>query len=146
MLQGEVKIKLSHDEENQAKSGFRYDEHGVPIFDRRLNEIESEQAKARERDEKYKDQQVVLNQRMARFTLALVLVSASTGGISIWQATIARRSANAAKRAADTSSKQEIAWEVSQRPWIEVANQPRFAEANRSPYCSIFPSPTTSSG
>jgi hypothetical protein len=84
---------LAHNEENQAKSGFRYNEHGVPIFDR-LSEIEREQTKAKERDEKYKGQQLVLNKRMARFTLALVLVSAATGGISIWQASIARRSAN----------------------------------------------------
>jgi len=94
---------LAEDNKDESNKIYSYDEHGVPIFDGRLSEIENEQARAKQRDELYKNQQLKLNKRMAGFTLALVIVGAATGGVSIWQATIANKSANAAKSAAQTA-------------------------------------------
>jgi hypothetical protein len=70
----------------------------------RVQQLERESAEAKKRDEKYKDEQLSLDRRMVRFTGLLVITSVIAGGISIWQATIARRSANAAKSAAQTAA------------------------------------------
>jgi hypothetical protein len=79
-------------------------EGGLPVFDTKLNEIQREQREAKKRDEHYKDEQLNLDRKMVKFTRLLVFCAMVGGGISIWQATIAQRSANAAKSAAKTAA------------------------------------------
>jgi len=59
--------------------------------------------------------------------LTLVFVAVYTV-VTIYVFCETRRAARAAEDAANTAGKQEAAWEVSQRPWIEVAN-PGIAQA-----------------
>lgn len=95
---------MSSNEEDQGPDGLRYEKGSIVIGADRAEAIEREQAAAK-RDEKYKDNQLDTNRRMVLFTFALVLVSAVSGGISIWQATIAQRSANAARDAVNIANK-----------------------------------------
>jgi hypothetical protein len=95
---------MTNPEDREAS--FHY-EDGVPVFNRRLAEVEREQEKARERDEVYITQQLDLNRRMVRFTLALVLVGIASGSISIWQASIGNKSAKAARSSARTARGNE---------------------------------------
>jgi hypothetical protein len=95
---------LAGDDQQNEDSVFHY-EDGVPVFDTnaRLHNVEREQAAAKKRDEEYKGEQLKINRRMMWFTGILVVCTAATGGISIWQATIASRSARAAQSAAHTA-------------------------------------------
>jgi hypothetical protein len=90
--------------EDQEKE-IRYESGGIVIDTRaRLDEIEREQVQSKRRDAKYKDDQLATNRKMASFTLALVLCSVATGGVSIWQALIAQQNANAAKNSAEAAN------------------------------------------
>lgn len=93
------------DDEQQRNDGVFHYEGGVPIFDTdaRLNKVESEQEAARKRDENYRTEQLKIDRRMMLFTGVLTVCTIATGGISIWQATIAHRSAGAAESAATTA-------------------------------------------
>ena len=83
---------------NDVKGEDNYHfEDGVPIFDRRLSSVEHEQERVTQR-------QLRLSEPTAFFTLALVLVGGGSGIISVWQASIANKSANAAQSAAATAS------------------------------------------
>ncbi len=66
------------------------------LLPNRLEQVEREQAEARKRDKEYKDEQLRLNKWMARFTGALVLTAIIAGGVSTYQAKVARQSADAA--------------------------------------------------
>ncbi len=79
-------------------------EGGIPVFGPRLDKVEREQIAAKQRDEHYKDAQLKINSRMALFTGLLVACSLITGGISVWQATIAQTAASAARDAAKAAS------------------------------------------
>jgi hypothetical protein len=95
---------MAIDDSGASGETIRY-EDGIPILDgvRRLNAIERKQAEAEERDEKYKQKQLELNQeqlrvnqRMMYFTLGLVLCAALGAVISIYQARVAKLNADAA--------------------------------------------------
>lgn len=94
---------MSADDTNQGGKPFHY-EGGIPVFEARLDKVERKATEAETRDEEYKNRQVGINFRMMVFTGLLVLTSLITGGISIWQATIANTSAQAAKSSAKTAT------------------------------------------
>jgi hypothetical protein len=106
-LKSEVEKKLSDDEQRGHDGVFHY-EDGVPVFDTnaRLHQVENEQAAAKKRDEKYKDEQLKIDRRMMWFTGILVLCTAATGVINIWQGTIAKKSAEAASENAIAAKSQ----------------------------------------
>lgn len=92
-------------------SGFRIDEHGVPVLETPIEKIERQQREAKERDRLYKDRQldleetqVKINTRIGWFTGLLVLASIITGGITLYQAHTSKIAAEAAKSAADTAA------------------------------------------
>lgn len=80
--------------------------HGDAILlDSRVEQLEREQAAAKEREETYKQEYLDATKKIAVFTLLLVISGALAGGIGIWQAFISQKSANAAM-AAVTQSKE----------------------------------------
>jgi hypothetical protein len=80
-------------------------EHGIPVFNTKLDEIKQAQEAARERENEYKSAQLSLDNRMVRFTKWLVVVTAITGAINVWQATISRESAKAARVSAEAAKR-----------------------------------------
>jgi len=105
---------LSDYEKEQSGNTIRY-EHGIPILEvhSRLTEVERKAAATEIRDQEHKDRQESINFRMMLFTGLLVATSIISGGVSIWQGTIADRSAKAAESAALTASS---ALREAQRP------------------------------
>jgi hypothetical protein len=98
-------IKLDTDEK-QGNQLFHL-ESGVPVFNSALEEVKLEQAEAKKRDEAYKKAQLNIeadqlrtNKWLMRFTGALVICTLATGGISGYTSWIAKRSADAAEKAA----------------------------------------------
>lgn len=73
------------------------------LLESRLEQLEREQREAKERDETYKAAQVTLTGKMVRLTVYLVICTAVTGIISIWQAVIAGKSTDAALRSAEAA-------------------------------------------
>ena len=101
---------MPEDDDNRRDDRVHY-EGGVPVFETQLERIEREQAEARERDKLYRDEQLRINRQQLRvntrymiFTFFLVITSMVTGGISLYQASIAKTSARAAESAAKTAS------------------------------------------
>jgi len=100
-------------------------EGGIPVLDTRISEVERKQAEAESRDQRYKEQQIFLNRRLVRATVALVvatIVMGMVGAIQVWyvhrqwkltsdglskmgdQIWAAKDAAYASKRASDTAS------------------------------------------
>jgi hypothetical protein len=79
----------------------------------RVAELEREQEEARKRDEDYKKRQTLYSKRVAWFTAALVLTSLITDAIYFDMSCTARKTADAAKSAAETAA-------ASLRPWIKI--------------------------
>jgi hypothetical protein len=150
---------LSEDDANERKPPFHY-EGGVPIFDvHRIDEIERKQTASEQRDEAYKQEQLGVNKWMMRFTAALVICTIISGGISGYQAHVAKRTAaaasdnaKAAKAQAEAAKAQVDEMKNSGRDTHELAvqagNQARNTEklaisANQSMYLGerawIFP-------
>jgi hypothetical protein len=111
--------KLTSDERNEGREPLEYDEHGIPILNvrSRLSEVERKASEAETRDKQYKNRQESINFRLMAFTGLLVLTSLLTGGIAIWQANIANRSAKAAESAAKTAA---TALEDAEKPTSDV--------------------------
>lgn len=78
--------------------GVVHYEGGIPVFNKRLNDLEDEARKAKERDEKYKDEQLKLNRRLVGFTGVLAAVGILGGAISAYQTHIAGINAYAAQK------------------------------------------------
>jgi hypothetical protein len=95
---------LTAEHRNADDNPPRYDGDAILLPDR-VDQLERDAEDAKERDKEYKDEQLKLDRRMATFTGLLVVTSLISGGISIWQATLARKSANAAKSAAETAQR-----------------------------------------
>lgn len=82
-------------------------EDGLPVFNvRRINEIEQEQEKAKERDLKYRDEQLRINKWMMRFTGLLVFAAFVGGIIGGYQAHVASLNAAAALENAKAAKDQ----------------------------------------
>jgi hypothetical protein len=92
---------LESDDRNKGEPGYHL-EGGLPVFDR-LGGIEREQAEAKQRDRKYKDDQLSVNRRMAIFTGVLVLCTAAGIAVNGWQAHVSGISASAASDSASTA-------------------------------------------
>lgn len=80
------------------------------IIENRIDEVEREQAAAKLRDEEYKNEQLELNRALTKYTRWLafcavgsLLVAAVAGGISWYQAKIAKISADAAHSSAESA-------------------------------------------
>lgn len=80
-------------------------EDGVAVFDTELDHIRHEQAEAQKRDKEYKTEQLKIDRRMVLFTALLVICTLGTNAISLYQASIAKTSAAAARSAAETAAK-----------------------------------------
>jgi hypothetical protein len=82
---------LAPDDAGDHKPVFHY-EDGVPVFDpERIDDLAREQEDAKQRDAKYKTDQLAVNRRVMIFTGVLAACSVLTGGISAWQAYIANQ-------------------------------------------------------
>ncbi len=97
---------MTNGEREERGEPLEYDEHGIPILNvrARLSEVERKATEAETRDQNYKTRQESINRRLMIFTGLLVLTSLISGGIAIWQARIANRSAKAAESAAKTAA------------------------------------------
>jgi len=84
------------DENTERNQDVFHLEGGIPVFNTRLDKIESEQAEAKKRDEHYRDEQLKVNRRMMWFTALLVVCSAVTGAVSIYQTSVSKIAARAA--------------------------------------------------
>jgi hypothetical protein len=91
----EVKDTLTANDEGSDRQLFRY-EHGIPILDSRLSEIERKQTEAEGRENEYKQEQLKINRRLMWFNGGLFLVAIIGGIISVEQACIANKNAGAA--------------------------------------------------
>ena len=91
-----------HREGSSPEQPPRYEGDAI-LLPGRVERLERDSEQSKQRDEKYKDEQLKLDRRMVRFTGLLVVVGVLGGGTSIWQASIAQRSANAAKQSADAA-------------------------------------------
>lgn len=83
---------------------------GVPVFETKLEQIEREQAEARDRDKRYRDEQLIINRNqlsvnrwMMIFTALLFLASVVTGVIAIYQYSVGKNSADAARDGVHTA-------------------------------------------
>ena len=101
---------MANHDAGEGREGIHY-EGGIPVFESPLERIEREQSEAKKGDKLYRDEQLTINRQQLRvnkrlmiFTFLLVLTSLISGVISIYQAGIAKDSANAAKSAAETAS------------------------------------------
>jgi hypothetical protein len=112
---------LTDDQKDPSRSTFHW-EDGIPVFENRLNEVERKASAAEIRDEQYKNSQRRINFWLVVFTGLLVLTSLISGGISVWQARIANRSAEAAKSAAQTAGatldESKRAFKTEQRAYV----------------------------
>lgn len=95
-----------------GSGGHIHFEGGVPVLETRLERIEREQTEAKDRDTLYKDEQLEINRQQLRvntllmiFTFFLVLASAITSSISLYQARISKISAIAARDAVAVASR-----------------------------------------
>jgi hypothetical protein len=91
--------------------GHSHLEGGVPVLETQLERIEREQKEAKNRDRLYKDEQLQINRQQLKvntllmiFTCFLVVTSAITSFISLYQAKIAKISAIAARDAVAVAS------------------------------------------
>jgi len=92
---------LTDQDADSDQKPFHY-EHGVPVFDiSRVDKLEREQSDAKVRDDEYKREQLGVNKWVMRFTGALVLCSIIGGGVSFYQARVARWNAKAASDMVD---------------------------------------------
>jgi hypothetical protein len=96
------------DDTNSDPKALHYEE-GIPIFNKQLDEVQREQVEAKKRDEQYKDRQIALNSRMVTLTSFLVLGTFVGGGISIYQAHVAKLNADAASANAAAAKDQAAA-------------------------------------
>ncbi|HEV2178012.1 MAG TPA: hypothetical protein VGW33_12570 [Terriglobia bacterium] len=116
---------MSDKQEDDKQPQVHY-EGGVPILDFRVSEVERKQAEAESRDQQYKNDQIALNRRLVKATVALVIatiVMGAVGGIQLWymhrqwklnaeglsklgdQIWAAKDAAYASKQASDTAAK-----------------------------------------
>jgi hypothetical protein len=119
---------LADNETNDDGSPMQY-EHGIPIINARLGELDRKAAAAEARDTQYKNEQVTTNRRLATFTGLLVATSLMSGVISILLLIETKRSAKAAGDAANAAIEstnwikhQTINAFENERPriWIKV--------------------------
>ncbi|HKV92989.1 MAG TPA: hypothetical protein VJW20_10610 [Candidatus Angelobacter sp.] len=96
---------MTDDNDKDVEQTFHY-ESGLPVLDVQ-NEAQRKANADKQREEQYKQaqldlnrQQLMVNKRLAWFTFALFVCTLLTGGISLWQASIAKESASAAKAGA----------------------------------------------
>ena len=108
-------------EEQDGAKDIKYQGDAI-LLDNRVTEVERQQTESKKRDEEYKTEQLAINGRMATFTLWLVICTAATGGVAVYQATIARRSAAAAETAANAA---KTAAEAAKGTLIEVQKSSR---------------------
>jgi hypothetical protein len=96
---------LAADDTNPDKSIVHY-EGGVPVFNTRLDNLERQQIEAQARDEKYKDEQLLLNRRLVWFTGILAFVGIVGGAISGYQTYVSKLNAKAASDNAAAAKSQ----------------------------------------
>jgi hypothetical protein len=114
-----------------SRKPFHY-EDGVPVFDvGRVDKLEREQAEAKIRDDEYKREQLSINKWVMRFTGALVLCSVIAGGVSFYQARVAKWNAKAAQDNAVAASDMVAQMRTSGNDTHELAVQARN-QANRT--------------
>lgn len=89
--------------EHPDNDGIVHYEAGIPVFNKRLNDLEDEARKAKDRDDQYKDEQLKLNRRLVWFTGVLAAVGLIGGAISGYQAHVAKINADAARDNADAA-------------------------------------------
>lgn len=85
------------DEQQSDEDDMVHYEGGIPVFKRRLDNLEDEARKAKERDDQYKDEQLRLNRRLVWFTGLLAAVGLIGSAISGYQAHVAKINADAAR-------------------------------------------------
>jgi hypothetical protein len=84
-----------------------------------LAKVQSEQTRAKTRDENYKHKQLSVNRNVMIFTGLLVATSTIAGIIGIWQGCSNQTSAKATSDSSNTASRSLI---LDQRPWLYVDN------------------------
>ena len=62
------------DDQHRDENGIVHYEGGIPVFNTRLDKLENDAREAKDRDEKYKDEQITLNRRLVWFTGVLAVV------------------------------------------------------------------------
>jgi hypothetical protein len=131
---------MSDQQASNETPGIQF-EHGVPIINARLSEVERKQAEAERRDQQYKTEQIALNARLVKATRALVLTSIAIGSVGAiqlfythrqWKLTseglskmgdqiwAAKDAAYAARKAADTVSQARA---DSQNSFVQTLGQ-----------------------
>jgi hypothetical protein len=114
---------LTDKDADSGQKPFHY-EGGVPVFDiSRLDKVESEQANARIRDDEHKRDQLSINKWVMRFTGALVFCSIIAGGVSFYQARVAKWNAKAAEDNAKAASDMVQQMKTSGNDTHELAVQ-----------------------
>jgi len=90
-------------------------EAGVPVFEKRLNELDRKAAESETRDENFKKEQLRIDKLVMVFTGVLAVIGILGFALSTWQARIANRSAKAAESAAMTARNT---LQLDQRAWV----------------------------
>src|SRR5262249_53197367 len=107
--------------EKRDEKGFQY-EDGVPVLDFRVNEIERKQKEAEAREETYRNQQLSINRRLMWLTGVLAVVSIIALVFNGIYTIISKRSADAAKSAAETAAdtlkSNQQQFRLDQRPYL----------------------------
>ena len=94
---------MADQEEDNVHRSF-HTEAGSVIFDKPRSAEEAARQTRENEQHKFARQQVITNRLLAWFTAALVLATACTIGVGIWQGSISQRSANAARDAVKVAS------------------------------------------
>jgi hypothetical protein len=105
-------------------------------FEDRLNEVEREQAEAKRRDEEYKREQLALDRKLTRYNkwliacaIASILVASGAGGISIFQAVVAKERADAAIKATSLMRRSMAATQsVTLKVGLDASSRDRSME------------------
>lgn len=93
-----------NDPDNETRTGF---EAEAVLIRGRIDDVEREQAQAKQRDEEYRQRNIAVQERMAGLQGSMVILTSVLaicaivgGGIAVWQTSVARRAAQAAERSA----------------------------------------------
>jgi hypothetical protein len=109
---------LSPDEANDTTDDVQYEGQAI-LLHGRIKNLEREAAEAKEDDKRYKSAQLAFNRRLVVSNILLVICTAATGAVSLWQATISGTAATAAKDAARAASDNAntAAYALMQNEW-----------------------------
>jgi hypothetical protein len=92
------------DDQRRDEDEIVHYEGGIPVFNTRLDKLEKDSREAKDRDDKYKQEQITLNRRLVWFTGVLAVVGLAGSAISGYQAHVAKINAIAAQDNAKAAS------------------------------------------